>query len=46
MIEAFGSGVIEPDRLVGRTIGLDALGEAFDALSEGSTAGKILIMPA
>lgn len=46
VIEAFGSGVIEPDRLVGRTIGLDALGEAFDALSEGSTAGKILIMPA
>jgi (R,R)-butanediol dehydrogenase/meso-butanediol dehydrogenase/diacetyl reductase len=45
VIEAFSSGAIEPDRLIGRTIGLDSLGEAFDALSEGSTAGKILITP-
>ena len=46
VIDAFGSGAIEPDRLVGRTIGLDSLGHAFEALSEGSTPGKILITPA
>ena len=45
VIEAFCSGAIEPDRLVGRTIGLDALAQAFEALSEASTAGKILITP-
>jgi (R,R)-butanediol dehydrogenase / meso-butanediol dehydrogenase / diacetyl reductase len=43
VIEAFGSGAVEPDRLIARTIGLDSLGQAFEALSEGSTVGKILI---
>ena len=45
VIEAFGSGAIEPRRLVGRTIALDALAEAFDLLAQGSTPGKILIAP-
>jgi (R,R)-butanediol dehydrogenase / meso-butanediol dehydrogenase / diacetyl reductase len=45
VIEAFGSGAIEPGRLVGRTMALDALAEAFDLLAEGSTPGKILVAP-
>jgi (R,R)-butanediol dehydrogenase/meso-butanediol dehydrogenase/diacetyl reductase len=45
VIEAFASGAIEPDRLVGRTVGLNSLAQAFEALSEASTAGKILITP-
>jgi (R,R)-butanediol dehydrogenase / meso-butanediol dehydrogenase / diacetyl reductase len=45
VIEAFGSGTIEPARLVGRTIPLGDLAEAFDVLAAGSTPGKILIDP-
>jgi (R,R)-butanediol dehydrogenase/meso-butanediol dehydrogenase/diacetyl reductase len=45
VIEAFGSGAIEPDRLIGRAIGLDSLDEAFDLLAASSTPGKILIDP-
>jgi (R,R)-butanediol dehydrogenase / meso-butanediol dehydrogenase / diacetyl reductase len=45
VIEAFRSGEIEPDQLIGRTVGLSALPEAFDLLSNGSTQGKILIDP-
>ena len=45
VIEAFGSGALQPGQLVGTTIGLSALDEAFDLLAAGSTEGKILIDP-
>ena len=45
VIDAFGSGAVEPGVLVGRTIKLDALPEAFEMLMAGSIAGKILIDP-
>jgi (R,R)-butanediol dehydrogenase / meso-butanediol dehydrogenase / diacetyl reductase len=43
VVESFASGRIDPDRLVGATLSLDALDEGFDALAAGSTLGKILI---
>jgi (R,R)-butanediol dehydrogenase / meso-butanediol dehydrogenase / diacetyl reductase len=45
VIDAFSTGAVEPARLVGRTIGLDALAEGFDVLAAGSTPGKILVDP-
>jgi (R,R)-butanediol dehydrogenase / meso-butanediol dehydrogenase / diacetyl reductase len=45
VIGAFSSGLIDPARLVGQTMGLDDLPAAFDALVEGSISGKILIDP-
>lgn len=45
VIQAFVSGAIAPARLVGRTIGLGSLNEAFDLLAASSTQGKILIDP-
>jgi (R,R)-butanediol dehydrogenase/meso-butanediol dehydrogenase/diacetyl reductase len=45
VIQAFVSGAIDPAQLVGRTIGLGSLNEAFDLLAAGSTQGKILIDP-
>jgi 2-desacetyl-2-hydroxyethyl bacteriochlorophyllide A dehydrogenase len=45
VIDAFGSGAVEPGGLVGLTMKLDALPEAFDMLTAGSIAGKILIDP-
>jgi 2-desacetyl-2-hydroxyethyl bacteriochlorophyllide A dehydrogenase len=45
VIDAFGSGAIEPGGLVGQTMQLDALPEAFEILRAGSIAGKILIDP-
>jgi (R,R)-butanediol dehydrogenase / meso-butanediol dehydrogenase / diacetyl reductase len=45
VIEAFRSGAVAPGQLIGRTVGLSALPEAFDLLSNGSTPGKILIDP-
>jgi (R,R)-butanediol dehydrogenase/meso-butanediol dehydrogenase/diacetyl reductase len=45
VIEAFASGAISPEHLIGQTVGLDALPEAFDLLEAGSTQGKILIAP-
>ena len=45
VIEAFRSGAVAPGLLIGRTVGLSALPEAFDLLSNGSTPGKILIDP-
>jgi len=45
VIEAFVSGAITPGQLVGSTIGLGSLDEAFDLLAASSTQGKILIDP-
>lgn len=45
VIEAFGSGAIRPDQLIGKTIGLSSLDDAFSLLADGSTQGKILIDP-
>ena len=45
VIDAFSSGAIDPGRLVGKTVGIDALPDAFDLLGAGSTQGKILIDP-
>jgi (R,R)-butanediol dehydrogenase/meso-butanediol dehydrogenase/diacetyl reductase len=45
VIEAFGSGAFEPAQLVGQTIGLSSLAQAFDLLATGSIRGKILIDP-
>jgi 2-desacetyl-2-hydroxyethyl bacteriochlorophyllide A dehydrogenase len=45
VIQAFVSGSIAPAQLVGRTIGLGSLNEAFDLLAASSTQGKILIDP-
>jgi len=45
VIEAFRAGVIAPGQLIGQTVGLSALPEAFDLLANGSTQGKILIDP-
>jgi (R,R)-butanediol dehydrogenase/meso-butanediol dehydrogenase/diacetyl reductase len=45
VVAAFSNGSIEPDRLIGRTVALEALPEAFDARAEGSVRGKILIDP-
>jgi 2-desacetyl-2-hydroxyethyl bacteriochlorophyllide A dehydrogenase len=45
VIDAFGSGAVEPAGLMGRTMKLDALPEAFEMLRAGSIAGKILIDP-
>jgi 2-desacetyl-2-hydroxyethyl bacteriochlorophyllide A dehydrogenase len=45
VIEAFVSGAITPAQLVGRTVGLGSLNEAFDLLAASSTHGKIVIDP-
>ena len=45
VIEAFGSSAFEPAQLVGQTIGLSSLAQAFDLLATGSIRGKILIDP-
>jgi (R,R)-butanediol dehydrogenase / meso-butanediol dehydrogenase / diacetyl reductase len=45
VIDAFTSGVIDPVRIVGQTMQLEALPAAFDALMAGSVSGKILIEP-
>jgi (R,R)-butanediol dehydrogenase / meso-butanediol dehydrogenase / diacetyl reductase len=45
VIAAFVSGAIAPAQLVGRTIGLGSLNEAFELLAASSTQGKILIDP-
>jgi 2-desacetyl-2-hydroxyethyl bacteriochlorophyllide A dehydrogenase len=45
VIEAFASGAIAPGQLVGRTMELSALSDAFDLLEAGSTQGKILLTP-
>ena len=45
VVAAFATGVVEPDRLIGRTAAIDALPDAFAALADGSVRGKILIDP-
>jgi (R,R)-butanediol dehydrogenase/meso-butanediol dehydrogenase/diacetyl reductase len=45
VIEAFVSSAITPVQLVGRTLGLGSLNEAFDLLAASSTEGKIVIDP-
>jgi (R,R)-butanediol dehydrogenase / meso-butanediol dehydrogenase / diacetyl reductase len=45
VIDAFASGDIDPGRLVGRTVELAGLDDAFAALAAGSTSGKILVKP-
>ncbi len=45
VIDAFAGGTIDPGQLVGRTVDLVALDDAFAALADGSTSGKILVRP-
>jgi (R,R)-butanediol dehydrogenase / meso-butanediol dehydrogenase / diacetyl reductase len=45
VIDAFATGAIAPGQLIGRTIRLNSLAEAFDLLAEASTQGKILVDP-
>jgi 2-desacetyl-2-hydroxyethyl bacteriochlorophyllide A dehydrogenase len=45
VIDAFGTGMIDPGPLVGRTAGLVSLDEEFESLASGSVSGKILIDP-
>jgi 2-desacetyl-2-hydroxyethyl bacteriochlorophyllide A dehydrogenase len=43
--EAFADGRIDPEPLVGRTVSLSPLEDAFDALAAGAVGGKILVDP-
>jgi 2-desacetyl-2-hydroxyethyl bacteriochlorophyllide A dehydrogenase len=45
VIDAFVSGTIDPAPLVGRTMALASLDEAFAELAASTTTGKILITP-
>jgi (R,R)-butanediol dehydrogenase / meso-butanediol dehydrogenase / diacetyl reductase len=45
VIDALATGAIAPGQLIGRTIGLNPVAEAFDLVAEGSTQGKILVDP-
>jgi (R,R)-butanediol dehydrogenase/meso-butanediol dehydrogenase/diacetyl reductase len=45
VVGAFTAETIEPGSLIGRTVALESLPDAFAALSDGSARGKILIDP-
>ncbi len=45
VIDAFAKGTVSPGRLIGRTVSLSSLADAFDLLARGTTQGKILVDP-
>jgi (R,R)-butanediol dehydrogenase / meso-butanediol dehydrogenase / diacetyl reductase len=44
-IDAFATGRIDPDAVVGPTVGLDRLGEAFDLVRNSAAPGRVLVTP-
>jgi (R,R)-butanediol dehydrogenase/meso-butanediol dehydrogenase/diacetyl reductase len=45
VIAAFTSGAIDPTRIVGVTVGLDRLDDAFDLVRTGGVEGRVLVIP-
>jgi threonine dehydrogenase-like Zn-dependent dehydrogenase len=45
VIQAFADGTLDPGPLVGRTMPLPELDDAFAQLAAGSINGKILLVP-
>ena len=45
VIEAFRTGAVDPSPVVGPTVGLDRVGEAFDLVRRVGTQGRVLISP-
>lgn len=45
VIEAFSSGVVDPALVIGPTLGLDRIAEAFDLVRDGDVHGRVLVAP-
>jgi len=45
VIDAFSTGAIDPAPLIGPTVGLDRLGEAFELVRVASAGGRVLVSP-
>jgi (R,R)-butanediol dehydrogenase / meso-butanediol dehydrogenase / diacetyl reductase len=45
VIEAFSSGVVDPALVIGPTLGLNSIAEAFDLVRDGEVHGRVLITP-
>jgi (R,R)-butanediol dehydrogenase / meso-butanediol dehydrogenase / diacetyl reductase len=43
VIEAFADGVIDPTPMIGPTLELTRLGEAFDLVRTGAVQGRVLV---
>lgn len=45
VIDAFATGLIDPRRMAGPSVGLDHLGDAFNWVRSGGTQGRVLVRP-
>jgi (R,R)-butanediol dehydrogenase/meso-butanediol dehydrogenase/diacetyl reductase len=45
VIEAFATGRIDPEAVIGTMVGIDRVDEAFDAVGNASTPGRVLVTP-
>jgi (R,R)-butanediol dehydrogenase/meso-butanediol dehydrogenase/diacetyl reductase len=45
VITAFVDGVVDPTPMVGPTLGLTRLGEAFELVRSGAVQGRVLVAP-
>jgi (R,R)-butanediol dehydrogenase/meso-butanediol dehydrogenase/diacetyl reductase len=45
VIAAFGSGDIDPARMVGPTLGLSRITEAFELVRKAGVRGRVLVIP-
>jgi (R,R)-butanediol dehydrogenase / meso-butanediol dehydrogenase / diacetyl reductase len=45
VIEAFAGGAVDPSRLIGPTVHLNRIGEAFDLVRNAAVHGRVLVSP-
>jgi (R,R)-butanediol dehydrogenase / meso-butanediol dehydrogenase / diacetyl reductase len=45
VIDAFRTGAVDPSPVIGPTVGLDRVGEAFDLVRNAGTQGRVLVAP-